>query len=129
MTEESAAPRVVQAAGLLVGVQGLAGFAVAGGLLVGGSDGPGSTLALAAWFAGCGAALLAVGVNLARGRRGARTPAVVAQILLLGSSWYAAGPSSQPAYGIPAALYCAAVLVLLFCPPAVRWATGHGRSD
>jgi hypothetical protein len=68
-------------------------------------------------------------VNLLRSRTGARTPAVVAQILLLGVSWYAAGPSDQPGYGIPAALFCIAVLVLLFSPPAVRWATGVDESN
>lgn len=125
VTEESAAPHPVRAAGLLVGLQGVLGVVVAAGLLGGGSTGPMPTLATAVWFAGFGAALIAVGVHLIRGRRGARTPAVVAQILLLGVCWYAAGPSSQPAYGVPAAVFCVAVLVLLFCPPAVRWATGQ----
>jgi hypothetical protein len=66
-----------------------------------------------------------VGVNLVRGRHGARSPAVVAQLLLLGVSWYAAGPSSQLVYGVLGAAFCIAVLVLLFCPPAVRWASGR----
>lgn len=122
---ESAVPRVVRAAGLLVLLQGVAGIAIAGVLVVSGlrgSTGPAPAAATAAWFAGFGAILVAVGVNLVRGRHGARTPATVAQLLLLGACWYAVGPSSQPAYGIPAAVFCVAVLVLLFCPPAVRWA-------
>lgn len=126
MTDESAAPRPVRAAGLLVGVQGAAGIAVAIGLLlatVRGATGP--TLATAGWFAGAGAALVIVGVTLVRGRHGARVPAVVAQLLLLGIAWYAVGPSSRPAYGVPAAVFCVVVLVLLFCPPAVRWAAGR----
>lgn len=126
MTDESAAPRPVRVAGLLVGLQGVAGVVVAVGLLlaaVRGSTGP--TLATAVWFAGAGAVLIAVGVHLARGRHGARVPAVVAQILLLGVAWYASGPSSRPTYGVPAALFCIAVLVLLFCPPAVRWSIGQ----
>lgn len=123
MIGESAVPRPVQVGGLLVGLQGVAGMAVAVGVLGGGSIGSALLLATAAWFAGFGAALLAVGASLVRGRRGARTPAIVIQILLLGVSWYAAGPSSRPAYGLPVAVLCVAVLVLLFCPPALRWAT------
>ncbi|MGH4017501.1 MAG: hypothetical protein ACRDSL_26985 [Pseudonocardiaceae bacterium] len=125
MPEVSAAPRPVRAAGLLVGVQGVAGVAAAVVVLLSGFTGPAPTLATAVWFAGFGAILLAVGVNLVRGSHGARTPAIVAQILLLGVSWYAAGPSSQPVYGVPTAVFCVVVLGLLFCPPAVRWATGE----
>lgn len=124
MTDDSAAPLPVRAAGLLVGLQGVAGVVVAVILLLGGSNGPVPVFATAVWFAAFGAILLAVGVNLVRSRPGARTPAIVGQILLLGVSWYAAGPSAQPGYGIPAALFCVAVLVLLFSAPAVRWVTG-----
>ncbi len=126
MAAAPAVPRSVRAAGGLVGLQGLAGIAMAVGLLVAavrGSTGPVPILATAAWLAGFGVILLAVGANLVRGRRGARTPAIVAQLLLLGVCWYAAGPSSQPAYGVPAAAFCVSVLVLLFCPSAMRWAT------
>lgn len=125
MTDVCPAPRPVRVAGLLVGLQGAAGLAVAVALLVGASPGPVPTLATAVWFAGFGALLIAVGVSLVRGSRGARPPAVVAQILLLGVSWYAAGPSAQPAYGVPAAVFCLAVLALLFSPPTLRWATGQ----
>jgi len=123
----TAAPRPVQAAGLLVLLQGLAGMAIAGVTL---AVARGSLAGVTAvWLAGFGAILLAVGVSLVRGRHGARTPAIVAQLLLLGVCVYAAGPSSQPAYGIPAAAFCVAVLVLLFCPPALRWATGVHPDD
>ena len=128
MTTEPATPRPVQAAGVLVGLQGLAGVAIAVGLLVvavHGRTGPVPILATALWLAGFGVILLAIGVNLVRGHHGARTPAIVAQLLLLGVCWYAAGPSSQPAYGVPAAAFCVIVLVLLFCPPVLRWTTGR----
>lgn len=108
----------------------MAGVAVATGLLIAavrGSAGPVPAGATAAWLAGFGGILLVVGANLMRGRRGARTPAIVAQLLLLGVCWYAAGPSSQPAYGALAATFCVAVLALLFCPPALRWATHAHR--
>jgi hypothetical protein len=127
ITAEPVAPRPVRAAGLLVGLQGLAGIAVGVGLFVAavrGVTGP-VPVATSAWLAGFGGILLAVGANLMRGRHGARTSAIVAQLLLLGVCWYAAGPSAQPAYGIPAAAFCVAVLVLLFCPPALHWATGR----
>jgi hypothetical protein len=113
-----------------VGLQGVTGIAIAIGLLVSavrGRTGPVPIPATAAWLAGFGIMLLAVGVSLLRGRLGARTPAIVAQLLLLGVCWYAAGPSAQPAYGVPVAALCVAVLVLLFCPPAMRWATGQDR--
>jgi peptidoglycan/LPS O-acetylase OafA/YrhL len=130
MTAEPAAPRPVRTAGVLVGLQGLAGVAIAAGLLVAavhGSTGPVRWGPLAACLASFGGILLVVGANLVRGRRGARTPAIVAQLLLLGVCWDAAVPSSQPAYGVPAAAFCVAVLVLLCCPPALRWATRAHR--
>lgn len=111
----------------MVGLQGAAGVAVALVLVlravVGAAD-LGAALVVSGWFGVCAAALLLVGIALWRGMHGARTPAVVAQLLLLGVAWYAAGPSSQPEYGIPAGLYCAAVLVLLFSTPATRWSFG-----
>ncbi len=131
-TAEPAVPGPVRAAGALVALQGLVGIAIAVGLPVAvgrASSSPVPVVATAAWFAGFGIILLAVGVNLVRGRHGARAPAVVAQLLLLGVSWYAAGPSSQPIYGVPAAAFCVVVLVLLFWPSALRWAAGtHPQS-
>ena len=123
----TAVPCPVRAAGLLVALQGLVGVGMAGVTL---AVARGSLVGVTVvWLAGFGALLLAVGVKLLRGRHGARTPAIVAQLLLLGVSWYAAGPSFRPAYGIPAAAFCVAVLVLLFCPPALRWASGHHPDD
>ncbi|MGH4007447.1 MAG: hypothetical protein ACRDTH_04645 [Pseudonocardiaceae bacterium] len=130
MTSDPTTPRPVRAAGMLVGLQGLAGVAIGVGMLVlavRGRTGPVPILATAVWLAGFGVILLAIGFNLVRGRHGARTPAIVAQLLLLGVCWYAAGPSSQPGYGVLAAAFCVAVLVLLLCPPALRWSTGRDR--
>lgn len=121
-------PRVIRAAAAMVALQGAAGAVVVVVLLLRAattaSIGLGPAMATGAWFAICAAALLGVGIALWRGAHGARSPAVVAQLLLLGVAWYAAGPSSQPEYGIPAAVYCAAVLVLLFSAPAIRWSYG-----
>jgi hypothetical protein len=123
-----AVPRPVRAAGLAVLLQGLVGVLVAGATLV---VAPSGSLAgvTAVWLAGFGAILLVVGASLARGRHGARSPAIVAQLLLLGVCVYATGPSAQPTYGIPAAVFCAAVLGLLFSPSAQRWATGSCPHD
>lgn len=126
----TAAPGPIRVAGVLVGLQGLAGVVFAAWLLVEAvraTSGPVPVGATAAWLASFGILLLIVGVNLVRGRHGARSPAVVAQLLLLGVCWYAAGPSSQPAYGVAAAVFCVGVLVLLFCPAALRWAAGRRR--
>jgi hypothetical protein len=125
------APRPVRIAGLLVLLQGLAGVAAGGWLLVAavrGSTGPVPIGATAAWLVGFAVILLVIGVNLVRGRHGARTPAIVAQLLLLGACWYATEPSSQPAYGIPAAAFCVAVLVLLFRASARAWAADAHRA-
>lgn len=83
-----------------------------------------TTLGTALWFAVCAAAVIGLGVALGRGRHGARSPAVVAQLVLLGVAWYAAGPSFRPEYGGPGAVYCIVVLVLLFSAPTARWAHG-----
>lgn len=124
-------PRPVRAAGVLVVLQGLTGVVIGAWLLIAavrGSTGPVPIAATAAWLLGFGVILLTVGVNLVRGRHGARTPATVAQLLLLGVCWYAIGPSSQPLYGVPAGAFCLAVLILLFCASARRWATDVHRA-
>lgn len=79
-------------------------------------------LSTAGWFAVCAAGLIGIGVSLRRGKHGARTPAIVVQLLLLGVSWYAIGSSGQPEYGIPGGLFCLFVLVLLVVGPSTRWA-------
>lgn len=124
-------PRAIRVAGVLVILQGLVGVAAAAEVIVsamGKPAGPVPVAATAACLAVLGVCVLAVGAFLAWGRHGARTPAIVTQILLLGASWYAAGPSSQLALGVPAAVFCVAVLVLLFCPPSVRWAIGQDQA-
>jgi hypothetical protein len=115
-------------AGVVLGVQGLAGLAFTVAVLtrIAAPDGQVSqVVAEAVWFGLTGVAVLAVGVLLVRGVRGARTPAVVVQLLLAGVAWYAAGPSGQPAYGVPVGVVCVLALVLLLGAPARRWAWGE----
>jgi peptidoglycan/LPS O-acetylase OafA/YrhL len=125
----SAAPRSVRGAGILVGVQGLGGIAFAVALLVrafdGGSASGGSLFGEAAYFAVLGGGVLACGIGLLLGKTWARTPSTVIEILLLGVSWYAIGPSSRPELGLPVAALCVLVLVLLFVAPSREWAFGE----
>ena len=68
------------------------------------------------------AAVIGCGIALVLGKRGARSPAMVIEILLLGIAWYATGPSGRPEYGIPVAALCVLVLYLLLNPRARAWA-------
>lgn len=116
-------PRTVRAAGVLVGLQGLVGIVFAVALLVAsGSLRAPDRYGEAAYFAIIGAAVIGCGAALVLGKRGARSPTTVAEILLLGVAWYAAGPSSRPEYGIPVAVVCIAVLYLLYNAKARVWA-------
>jgi len=120
-------PPTVRAAGVLVALQGVVAAVLVVVVVVrAGTGAPDltATLGTGSWFAFVAAALVGTGLALWRGHHGARTPAVVAQLLLLGVAWYAAGPSSRPEYGVPGAVYCVVVLVLLFCAPTVQWAHG-----
>ncbi|CAM3456159.1 hypothetical protein KIPE111705_09585 [Kibdelosporangium persicum] len=129
MTSDTAVPGTVKAAGLLVGIEGLAGIAFAVVLLIGGSSQPGlNVYGQAGYFVVIFGGVLACGIGLLLGKRWARGPATAVQILLLGVSWYAIGPSGQPGYGIPAAVFCVVVLVLLFRTSSRAWADGHGTS-
>lgn len=120
-------------AGLLVSLQGATGIAFTILLLVtalGGASSQGNNVyGEAAYFAVLAGGVLACGIGLVLGRHWARGPAIVLQLLLLGVSWYVIGPSGQPLYGIPIAVVCACVLVLLFLPQSVDWAQGTREND
>jgi hypothetical protein len=123
-------PRTVRAAGALLGLQGLAGLVFAVVLLVQ----PGvltvrDRLGEAGFFALIAAAVIGFGVALVLGRRGARSPAVVIELLLIGIAGYATVPSSRPEYGIPVALVCLAVLYLLLNSQARTWYMDLLESD
>ncbi|APU17287.1 MULTISPECIES: hypothetical protein [Actinoalloteichus] len=123
------APRSVLIAGLLVGIQGIAGLVFTAMLLareVGGqaAETGGSGYGHAAYFALLSGGVLAFAVGLLRGRPWSRTPALFIQLLLLGVAWYAFGPSGRPAEGIALAVYCAAAVLLLHTPAARLWGMG-----
>lgn len=128
-----AVPRPVQLAGWIVGMQGVIGLVFAAALLVRAVSTPRvpgeNVYALAGYFGLLGAAVITVGIALVRGRRWARSPAVVVQILLLGTSWYAITSAARWVIGGPVAVLCAAALVLLFLQSSRIWAVGDGRSS
>lgn len=107
--------------------QGLAAGGVAVFLLVRGlGSAPGTTVASvqlgeAGYFAVIGAALLAVAIGLARGRRWARTPAIVTQLLLLPVVYSLLGPSRQLLLGGAALLVVGSAFLLLLSEPVRRW--------
>lgn len=121
-------PRPVLLAGLIVGAQALAGLALATALVIKALSGPtaqlsaGKVFGEAGYFAVVAAGVVIVAVGLTRGRRWARSPAIVLQLLLLGVTWYMIGPSMRPAYGLPLGVVTVSVLVLLFTREARAWA-------
>jgi len=122
----SPAPPAVRRAGVVVALEGAAGLVVAVVLVILGFDGgdPKVAFGTAAWFLLVGGGVLAAGWALWTGRRWGRGVAVFAQLLLLPVAWYMAVGSHRPEYGIPVAVIALTVLVLLFSPSTLRWATG-----
>jgi hypothetical protein len=133
--EEPAAarpPRQVRTAGILVGVQGLLAVAFAAALgvrsLTPGVP-AGSVLGEAAYFVVIGAALLAVGGGLVTGRRWARTPAIVTQLLLLPVVYSLIGPSRQLVLGIVAGAFVVTTFMLLISERSREWSMGLDLPD
>jgi hypothetical protein len=125
----SAAPPSVRGAGLVVGLQGLAGVGFAVAVLVraiGGGSTPGNNLyGEAGYFAVLGGGVLACGLGLLLGKAWARTPSVVVEIILIGVAWYAIGPSGRPELGLPVAALAVLVIVLLFTARSRAWSLGE----
>lgn len=117
-------------AGGLVGTQGLLalGFAVALVVRALTVEGPGlpvrDIMGEAAYFVLVGAALVAVGLGLVAGRRWARTPAIVTQLLLLPVVYTLIGPSRQLLLGIVAGLFVAGTFLLLISEASRNWSMG-----
>jgi uncharacterized membrane protein YhaH (DUF805 family) len=110
-------------AGALVGLEGMAAlvFAVLVGIQAQGQS-FGSVLAELAYFVVIGLAVVFVGAALLTGRRGARTPAIVTQLLLLPLVYSLIGPSQQLVLGIAAGVYVAATFLLLISERSRAWA-------
>ncbi len=125
-------PPQVRAAGVLVALQALLALVFAGFLVVRASSAelPASfVLGEAAYFAVIGAALLAVGLGLLAGRRWARTPAIVTQLLLLPVVYSLLGPSRQLVLGIVAGAVVITAFLLLISERSRMWSMGLDLPD
>ncbi len=133
-------PGAVRAAGLIVAVQGAVALVAAVVLVVRALTGadrhvvsgsPASgwfPLGTAVLFVLIGGVVVAAGRALIAGRRWGRGLAVVTQLLLLPVAWYLVADSHRATIGVPAGVAALSVLVLLFTPPAVRWAARGGQA-
>jgi hypothetical protein len=126
------APSAVRGAGLIVVVQGAAALLVAAVLAVraiaGADQRVVNGLGTAVWFGLIGAAVLAAGRALVTAKRWGRGLAVFTQLLLLPVAWYLAVGSHRPGFGIPLGIVALTVLILLFSPATIRWASGVDQS-
>ncbi len=118
----------MRGAGLIVVVQGTAALVMSAVLAVrtiaGADQRVVNGLGTAVWFALVGAAVLAAGWALVTAKRWGRGLAVFTQLLLLPVAWYLAVGSHRPLFGIPLGIVALTVLILLFSPAAIRWASG-----
>jgi hypothetical protein len=71
----------------------------------------------------------AVAVGLLTGRRWARTPAIVTQLLLLPVVYSLLGPSRQVLLGLAAGAVVFAAFMLLVNERSRRWSMGADRDD
>lgn len=117
-------PAPVRLAGVLVALEGLLGLAFAVALLVRTTTTAfpvTDVLGEAAFFAVLGFAVAGVGAGLLAGRRGARTPAIVTQLLLLPVVYSLLGPSRQLLIGIAAGALVLGAFLLLISERAKAW--------
>jgi cbb3-type cytochrome oxidase subunit 3 len=123
-------PRTIRIAGVLTTLQAVAGLIFVGALLVRstaadlggvGQFERGQTYGEAGYFALLAAGVLAAGIGLWKGKHWARTPAMLLQLLLLGTAWYAFGPSRQPLIALIIAAPAIAVLWFLFNREGRAW--------
>jgi hypothetical protein len=123
-------PRTVRIAGVLVCLQGLIGVVFAVVLIIQ----PG-VLSLAdrageaGFFLLMAAAVIGFGVALVLGKRGARSPAIVVELLLTGIAGYVTVPSRQAGWGILIAAFCIYTLYLLLNANVRDWAMDREPSD
>ncbi|KAA5832866.1 hypothetical protein ABT337_12045 [Saccharopolyspora hirsuta] len=124
-----AVPRTVRIAGVLTTLQAVAGLVFVVALLIRGTAtldgvgefGPTQTYGEAGYFALLSAGVLAAGIGMLKGKHWARTPALLMQLMLLGTAWYAFGPSGQPVIGLVLAVPAIAVLWFMFNREGRRW--------
>lgn len=116
-------PKNVVVAGVLIALQGLGGLVIAVVLLLRPETATSVERHGEASFLALGAAVvIGFGIALMLGKRGARSPAIVVEILQLGISAYATFPNSLFALGVPAIGSCLWVLYLLLNADVRDWA-------
>lgn len=126
------APPQVRLAGVLVGLQGMAALGVAVAILIRAAVADavnGYLLGEIGFFVVVGAAVLAAGAGLVGGRRGARTPAIVTQLLLLPVVYSLLGPSRQVLLGVLAGAYVLTTFLLLISERSRAWAMDLAPED
>jgi hypothetical protein len=128
----SGPPAQVRVAGLIVGVQGLLGLAFSVLLVVRAGDAElplSFVIGEAGYFVLIGGALVAVGAGLVVGRRWARTPAIVTQLLLLPVVYSLIGPSRQLVLGIVCGAAVFVAFMLLISERSREWSMGLDLPD
>lgn len=117
-------PGPVRAAAASIGLQAL-GAVVFGVSVVLSATGDGTSLgpalAQGAYFVVLAAGIAAVAVGLLRGRRWARTPGIVIQIILVAIGLWLAFPSDRLGAGLALVLLGGVTGYLLVSPPANLW--------
>jgi hypothetical protein len=123
-------PRNVVVAGVLIGLQGLGGVVIAVVLLLRPETATNVERHGEASFLALGAAVvIGFGIALLLGKRGARSPAIVVEILQLGISGYATFPNGLIALGLVAIASCGWVLYLLLNADVRDWALDRRTSQ
>ena len=120
-------PSPVRAAGALVALEAFAAAAFTAVLAArsGAAElGVGAALAEAGFFLLVAGALGAVAWGLVTGRRWARTPAIVTQLLLLPVVYSLLGPSHQLLIGLVAGAVVVAAFLLLISERSRAWSMG-----
>lgn len=131
----SPAPREVRLAGAVTAVPSLALLVFGVVVLVNGLGEPAqpgnNVFVESGTFIVVALAFLAASAGLVLGHTWARSPGVVIALIVIGLGWYLLGPSGEPAWGVPIALFGIATLVLLFRRPSRAWALGlrDGESE
>ena len=117
-------PAQVRVAAIVVLVEAAALVGVGAATLASGISNEANTgqlLAQVAYYLVLAIALTAVAAGLLRGRRWARTPAIVVQLITLGVGFYLAVPSGHPGWGIPVAAISLVAACLLVGRAAGHW--------
>lgn len=117
-------PAPIKLAAVLVGAQALGLVAIAVATVASGAAHRvpiGELFAQGGYFVVVAVGVAAVALALLRGRRWARTPALVIEIIVTGIGFYLAVPSGQPAPGLAVMLVGIGVGYLLVSRPANQW--------